>query len=407
MSHSIHVLWFDLFHQKKADLLHHIPPTFLEDIPSTYTVDSSLRISFENFCREIREREYPRLLARLRYDRVDVFARTIDRALQYKPPINFAGLISAALFITIQCGYQARVVLSDVIDLLNKLDRAVPSLGDDVSPDAPQILVDGYMYQCAATDLISEVQNRIREAKAALKQGRKALECDFSQSYTPEHQREQSLFSDSTGTWRLDRQELLGRGAFGEVYKVVERSTGQVYALKQIPLGSDPERQRVIEEKVQNECKTMRKLPHLHIINVSFFYPEVECWNIIMDVVADSNLRQFLHYCCSGEYRDPETFSVMLPWFGCLVDALNFAHRCKVIHNDIKPSNILIKGDTVYLADFGLSSDFTAQDSSRGLEYIQYGTPEYKAPEMSLGAHPSRMADSEVSGQFSKVPVSS
>jgi serine/threonine protein kinase len=172
----------------------------------------------------------------------------------------------------------------------------------------------------------------------------------------------------------------------------VERRTGQVYARKQIRVGSDPEYRRMVEEKVRNECAVMRKLSHLHIISVSIYYPKPDSWNIIMDVVADYNLKVFLQISSSrDEYQNLSL--MLLPWFGCLIDALNFAHRCKVIHNDIKPSNILIKGDTVYLADFGLSSDFASLDSSRYLANNRYGTPEYKAPETEHGGPPSRKAD--------------
>ncbi|KAL4747499.1 kinase-like domain-containing protein [Aspergillus terricola var. indicus] len=410
MTRSIHALWSDILQQKKDEVLYNTHPTITSSIPSTYTVDSSLRTEFEDFCRTIRERDYTRLLGRLRCDRIDIFARAVDSALEYKPPGNLAGLISAALFITIQCGYQAGVLLRDVIDLMAPLNRAVPSLDCKIPHNTPHVhgplraIVEEYLDCLVFIKLrfldgppidrnnVQEIQTRTAEATAIFRQEKDILKSALRQPYVPEHHSIQPRYPDSTGPLRFEQQELLGRGSFGDVYKVIERSTRQVYALKQIPLGSDPDRRRVLEEKVRNECDVMRKLSHLHIINVSMSFVEQGQWSIIMDVVADINLRSYLEQCSRDNYRD-SALAAMLPWFGCLTDALNFAHRCKVIHNDIKPSNILIEGDKIYLADFGLSSDFTALENSRSLEYIHYGTPEYKAPEMRPGQPPSRKAD--------------
>jgi serine/threonine-protein kinase len=69
-----------------------------------------------------------------------------------------------------------------------------------------------------------------------------------------------------------------------------------------------------------------------------------------------------------------------------VAEAISFAHRHNVLHRDIKPENILLEGDQVYLADFGIARaiQVSAEDtlSEPGLAI---GTPAYMSPEQASG----------------------
>ncbi|KAL2839737.1 kinase-like domain-containing protein [Aspergillus pseudoustus] len=408
MSDTVHSPWSHLLDQYTAAFLSLNPRHIIDNIPHTATVDGYLRLRLEALGQQKNDWENEWPLARLRYERVNVFARAIDRALAFEPPINLAGLICFAIYITVESTYQRGVALSSVVDLLNRLDHALPRVNYIVPPEAPQLhdqlrslfhhyascLVDinKILWSVDPLDTIYEITLTVRCTKDALGHIKERLKAERRELYNPEHNSSQSQSSDGKG-WHLDQLDILGRGSFGTVYKAIERTSGQIYALKKIPFGENRESRRRVEAQVQNECKIMRKLPHLHIVNVCLFYEDEECWNIIMDVVAEWNLRDFLDHCCRTNFQETRRLKVMLCWFGCLIDALNFAHRAQVIHNDIKPANILILGDTVYLADFGLSIDSAAMESSRGLEYTPYGTSKYKAPELARGEAPRRRAD--------------
>ena len=124
----------------------------------------------------------------------------------------------------------------------------------------------------------------------------------------------------------------------------------------------------------------MQKLRHHHIASVQFHVFEADKYSIIMLPVAECDLRHFLRCCVDGRF--PRTTATHLTsWFGCLIGALAFAHSKDVKHEDIKPSNILIKDHQPYLADFGCAKDFSGLENSTSLDTLTFGTPVYWAPE--------------------------
>jgi serine/threonine protein kinase len=143
---------------------------------------------------------------------------------------------------------------------------------------------------------------------------------------------------------------------------------------------TDPRSKSRVEKEVLNEVSIMQKLRHHYIASVQFHVFEHDTYSIIMLPVAECDLRHFLRRCIDAKF--PRTaLAHLTPWFGCLVGALAFAHSKHIKHEDIKPSNILIKDHQPYLTDFGCAKDFSGLDSSTSLETLTFGTPVYWAPE--------------------------
>lgn len=186
---------------------------------------------------------------------------------------------------------------------------------------------------------------------------------------------------------KFSHVEQLGSGQFGNVSKVLQSGNSEdapVYFARKFisaPLASkDHVRRKVIKDMVLNEADIMRKLQHHHIASMLLWIEEPEGFSLIMPTVADCNLRDFLGQCIDGSFPI-EQVGLLDGWFGCLVSALGFAHAKSVKHEDIKPHNILVKEERVYLADFGCAQDFEQSESSISKDQWLAGTPVYWPPE--------------------------
>ena len=211
-----------------------------------------------------------------------------------------------------------------------------------------------------------------------------------AQRSLPDH-----LHHNSTSTRevlvRFVSKRPLGNGSYGEVDEVREISTGASYARKHIHLDTEKPPETIANE-VKNEVAVMQKLRHLHIATVLFYLKEDEAYSIFMLPVADYDLRNFLSRCTKEDYP-PTMTKRIYPWFGCLLDALAYAHKLKIKHQDIKPSNILIKNYQPYLCDFGLAKDFAELNASTSRGQKVQGTLIYRAPEIFPGQSRGSRAD--------------
>ena len=91
-----------------------------------------------------------------------------------------------------------------------------------------------------------------------------------------------------------------------------------------------------------------------------------------MSPVAHCN---FVNYFAAGATDEAKRRDLMT-FFGCLAHAVQYLHEVKIRHRDIKPENILVKGNKVYLTDFGVSLDWekldgstTTKDTAKSLVY--------------------------------------
>ena len=77
---------------------------------------------------------------------------------------------------------------------------------------------------------------------------------------------------------------------------------------------------------------------------------------------------------------------------GCIASAVAYLHASGIKHKDLKPSNILLSADGLWITDFGTATDFSILTSS-ATENGERGTPKYFAPEMASYAPTGRAAD--------------
>jgi len=248
-------------------------------------------------------------------------------------------------------------------------------------------------------DLIEEAERRIKELKAdwdtMLVIARQNEERELRKNIPPNTYVNGLHGEGQTSNhvrFRILRH--LGTGSYGDVSEMQEVSTGNVYARKLICYHDESEAKRV-ENEVKNEVKVMQRLRHHHIASVLLWIRDMESktFSIFMLPVADFDLAFYLDERCAGSGFDRSQVKLMEPWFGCLVTALAFAHGLRIKHEDIKPSNILIKDGSPYLADFGSAKDFSGLDRSITTDESNKGTPKYLAPEERPGEPKGRATD--------------
>jgi serine/threonine-protein kinase len=163
----------------------------------------------------------------------------------------------------------------------------------------------------------------------------------------------------------------LGSGGFGSVYLAEDTFLKTHRALK-IPHKVGPHTERAMQESILQT----KLLDHPHIVKL--LTVDIIDHNIVMvmEYIKGTDLEKVL------DKKDKLDIETALKYFKQLLSALNFAHRHKVIHRDIRPSNILITSeDDIKVTDFGTSTLLDQKQYAT----TKIGSPPYMAPEQFEG----------------------
>ena len=209
----------------------------------------------------------------------------------------------------------------------------------------------------------------------------------------------------------------LGNGGFGTVFKVQHRIDQSIYAVKCIKLDAND---ADYPAKRLRESKVLAKLQHENIIryysswietsseDLEQAWSDVQSNNSSSDDKFDtyensdstsSHVGEKKYLCIQTELCDRtlstwleknktsrkyiENKSLYLSIFSQILCGVNYIHVNGHVHLDLKPSNILFKGQTVKIADFGLVKDSNLYLSTESVALSFLGR--YLAPECSKG----------------------
>ncbi|PWN41867.1 Pkinase-domain-containing protein, partial [Ceraceosorus guamensis] len=170
------------------------------------------------------------------------------------------------------------------------------------------------------------------------------------------------------------RQELIGRGAYGAVYRGIHLSTGSAVALKVVNLDT-PEDD---VSDIQREVALLSQLKETDSKNVIKYWG---CWLkgpelwIVMDLAEGGSVRTVMK---AGHVAEKYCGVIMRE---SLV-ALAYLHKAGIIHRDIKAANILLTDSgRVMLCDFGVAATLVSSSvHSKRSTFV--GTPYWMAPEV-------------------------
>ncbi|KAM1264125.1 hypothetical protein ACFX15_033526 [Malus domestica] len=182
-----------------------------------------------------------------------------------------------------------------------------------------------------------------------------------------------------TATNKFSDDNKLGEGGFGAVFKGT-LGNGHEIAVKRLSKSST---QGV--QEFQNEVVLVAKLQHRNLVRLLGFCLEGEETLLVYEYVPNKSLDKFLF---EPKKREQLDWSRRCMIIGGIARGILYLHedsRLKVIHRDLKASNILLDGEmNPKISDFGMAKMFGVDGQTQGNTERVVGTYGYMAPEYAI-----------------------
>lgn len=186
--------------------------------------------------------------------------------------------------------------------------------------------------------------------------------------------------SSTTIVDRFELVEVVGRGAFGTVWKANDQDLDRTVAIK-IPRSGQLDREQA--GSFLREARSAAQLNHANIVSVHEIGRDNGHFYIVSDFIDGVTLESWL----SAERPSIQESLELLIKIG---SAVQHAHDSGVVHRDLKPSNIMLDAQKEpQVMDFGLAKR-EAGEITVTMTGAQLGTPAYMPPEQVGSA---QMAD--------------
>lgn len=184
-------------------------------------------------------------------------------------------------------------------------------------------------------------------------------------------------YPSTIGRYEIIRE--IGKGAMGIVYLGMDPRIRRLTSIKtfRFPENADPKMIERHKTLFFQEAESAGALSHPNIVTVYDAGEDGDLAYIAMEYLDGTSLQPFTR----TENLLP--IATIVGYAADVADALAYAHQKRVIHQDIKPANImLLKTGEIKVTDFGIAQMMAAsQHSSRMI----MGTPSYMSPEQFSG----------------------
>jgi tetratricopeptide (TPR) repeat protein len=177
--------------------------------------------------------------------------------------------------------------------------------------------------------------------------------------------------------------KTLGQGGMGVVYEAVDLGLQRTVALKKLRSEiADSPRERA---RFLKEARIVAALKHPNIVEIHSIHEDAEGLFLVFEKIDGESLHERLG---RGALRPAEAVGYLRQ----IAQALDHAHSAGVVHQDLKPANVMVSGGTAKVMDFGIARRVAETMST--LSRIEVaGTPAYMAPEQERGGAVGPAAD--------------
>lgn len=183
---------------------------------------------------------------------------------------------------------------------------------------------------------------------------------------------------------RYEIREIIGVGGMAVVYKAYDNIDDRIVAIK--ILKDEYLTNEEFKRRFKNESKAIAVLSHPNIVrvyNVSF---GDRIQYIVMEYVDGITLKEYI------EQQKVINWKEAVHFVGQILAALQHAHDKGIVHQDIKPQNIMLLQDgTIKVTDFGIAR-FSRMDNNTTSENA-IGSVHYISPEQARGEMTDDKAD--------------
>ncbi|XP_043852237.1 myosin light chain kinase, smooth muscle isoform X2 [Dromiciops gliroides] len=168
-----------------------------------------------------------------------------------------------------------------------------------------------------------------------------------------------------------DIEERLGSGKFGQVFRLVEKKTGKIWAGKFFKAYSAKDK-----ENIRQEIDIMNCLHHPKLVQCVDAFEEKANIVMVLEIVSGGELFERI-IDEDFELTERECIKYMKQ----ISEGVEYIHKQGIVHLDLKPENIMCvnkTGTRIKLIDFGLARKLENAGSLK----VLFGTPEFVAPEV-------------------------
>ena len=175
---------------------------------------------------------------------------------------------------------------------------------------------------------------------------------------------------------------IIGRGGFGNVWKVKSKETNKFFALKQMAKAKIIDQNS--ERSILKERLFLAKMNNPFVVNMLCSFQDRDYIYLVLQLLTGGDLR---YHLTNYIYSFTETQLKFL--LSNIILGLQYICSKKIIHRDLKPENIIFddKGYAL-ITDFGIA--WSTEEDNEG---DNSGTPSYMAPETLFGLDQSYCVD--------------